>query len=132
MKKYQQDFEQNSVAEEINISPLIDVIFILLIFFLVSMVFVDKRSLEVDVPSAENATENPSNFSTITIANDGSIFFNSKRTTISALPSQIKASGIFDILLCVDKSVRAEALVKVIDTAKASGAKSIHLATSKK
>ena len=132
MKKYQQGFEQNSVAEEINISPLIDVIFILLIFFLVSMVFVDKRSLEVDVPSAENATENPSNFSTITIANDGSIFLNSKRTTISALPSQIKASGIFDILLCADKSVRAETLVKVIDTAKASGAKSIHLATSKK
>ena len=132
MKKYQQDFEQESTTEEINISPLIDVIFILLIFFLVTMVFADRRSFDVDVPSAENATEKPTNFSTITIANDGAIFFNSKRITLASLPVQIKTSENFDILLCADNSVRAETLVEVIDVAKASGAKSIHLATSQK
>ena len=132
MKKYQQDFDQENTTEEINISPLIDVIFILLIFFLLTMVFADKRSFDVDVPSAENATEKPTNFSTITISADGAIFFNSKRITIVSLPEQIKTSGYFDVLVCADKSVRTETLVEVIDAAKASGAKSIHLATSQK
>ena len=50
------NFQEEASAETIKISPLIDVIFILLIFFIVTMVFADGSAMKVDVPEASNAT----------------------------------------------------------------------------
>ena len=48
---------QNEGSGEINISPLIDVVFILLIFFIVTTVFVDETGVEVEKPRAASQKE---------------------------------------------------------------------------
>ena len=54
-------FQEENAAESINISPLIDVIFILLIFFIVTMAFSDGSAIRVDVPKASSARKVESN-----------------------------------------------------------------------
>lgn len=52
-------FENPDSSSEINISPLIDVMFILLIFFVVTMAFAEKSALEIDRPKSEKASQSP-------------------------------------------------------------------------
>ena len=48
---------QNETSGEINISPLIDVVFILLIFFIVTTVFIDETGVEIEKPRAASQRE---------------------------------------------------------------------------
>mgnify|MGYP002553516432 FL=1 len=60
-------FEDEQPAQAINISPLIDVIFILLIFFIVTMVFADGSAMDLDIPSAANVSEVKADSATVSI-----------------------------------------------------------------
>ena len=72
-------FEDEQPAQAINISPLIDVIFILLIFFIVTMVFADGSAMELDIPSAANASEVKADSVTVSISSDSSLYVDGKR-----------------------------------------------------
>ncbi len=129
MKRLNSDFNDNSHNEEINISPLIDVVFILLIFFIVTMAFSDKRSLEVDVPESANAQMPKGEFVSVVISQKSEIIVDDSLCSLSTLSARIKASGKKNILVYSDKSVRADKLVEVIDNIKSAGDVSIYLAT---
>ena len=60
MKRNISDLEMGGESE-INLSPMIDCIFILLIFFIVTTVFVQEAGIDVDKPEASNSTSLPKN-----------------------------------------------------------------------
>ena len=62
---------QNETSGEINISPLIDVVFILLIFFIVTTVFVDETGVEIEKPRAASQRELDQNSILIGITAEG-------------------------------------------------------------
>ena len=66
-------FEDEEPASAINISPLIDVIFILLIFFIVTMVFAENDAMGVDAPRASNSQSPDSSAAVVSITSDGSV-----------------------------------------------------------
>ena len=119
-------------VEEINISPLIDVVFILLIFFIVTMVFSDKFAMNVDVPQASNSSMPNNDFINVSVSSNGEIYFQDQLCSLSVLTNRIRASQKNEVLIYADKAVRADRLIAVIDTVKSVGATSIYLATEKK
>lgn len=127
-------FEDEETASAINISPLIDVIFILLIFFIVTMVFAENDAMGVDVPQAANSTLPSSNSTVVAIMSDGTISIGSERHSIStleiALRNRLSKSG--SVVINADSSVPVKRLVEVMDCAKGCGAEEIFVATRKK
>ena len=61
--------------EEINISPLIDVVFILLIFFIVTTVFVEETGVDVTKPQASSAVDLEKNSILIAITDTGKVIY---------------------------------------------------------
>ena len=128
-------FEDEEPASAINISPLIDVIFILLIFFIVTMVFAENDAMGVDAPRASNSQSPDSSAAGVSITSDGSVAIGRDRYSLPALKIPLgarlaKSSGA--LVINADSSVPVKRLVEVMDCAKECGAREIYVATRKK
>lgn len=118
--------------QEIDLAPLLDVVFILLIFFIVTTVFVRETGVEVDKPTAVSTKTLQKSVLLIAITPTREVIYGGTnigikgvRTTISqALKSKMRP-----LVIQADKTVPTELLVKVIDQAKLAGVESVSIAT---
>ncbi len=79
----------------LDMTPMIDVVFLLLIFFMVSTVFVDfKRRMDLSLPTSKSSVldEIPKNFE-IEMTADKQIFFDGKKVTLSSLEKVLRESS---------------------------------------
>ena len=128
-------FSEEEPAEAINISPLIDVIFILLIFFIVTMVFADGVNLKIDIPESSQNPPLNSHQVTIAISSSGEAWLDGKSFTLSELELELKmrfSSQGESVLLRSDSAVPVSRLVEIMDCAKNAGAKEIYVAAKTK
>ncbi len=128
-------FDEHEASQVINISPLIDVIFILLIFFIVTMTFADTSALQLDRPESSTAQEIAETPLTIRLSKEGDIELNSRRVQISALKDGILAAaegGEFCVVIDAHAAAPVQKLVDVMDCAKECGAKKIFISAKKK
>ncbi len=127
-------FQEESPAESINISPLIDVIFILLIFFIVTMVFADGSAMKVDVPKASTAVSVDTRPFTVVIRSDSSIIVDEKFISLAELENIMRArlKENSSVILRGDGEASVRALVEVMDCAKQCGAREIYVSADKK
>lgn len=134
MKARRHIFDDGESDGGINVSPLIDVIFILLIFFIVTMVFADGNALKVDVPKAENAAKPESSPLTVVVRADSSIEVGGERVTLAGLESKIRAHLRVNggVILRGESDAPVSALVAALDCAKSCGAEEIFIAADKK
>jgi biopolymer transport protein ExbD len=119
-------------TDEINISPLIDVVFILLIFFIVTTTFVEEVGVEVSKPNAISAEQLKKDSIMIAITSDGRIVYGGRNigtAGVKSLVDRLLDNGDLPVVILTDKSVSAELLVKVIDEAKLGGATLVNIAT---
>lgn len=118
----------------INIAPLIDVMFLLLIFFMVSSTFRDQLGIGVDLPSAETATKQDITQHKINVNKNGAIFFDGEEIDTSQVRDKLQAILDEDpetpIALEADNEAPFGPIVLVIDTARKLGAKKIIVPTS--
>jgi biopolymer transport protein ExbD len=115
-------------------SPLLDVVFILLIFFIVSTVFVKETGVEVDKPQAISAKQLEQNTIMLAITHDNRVVYDGANIGLTGVRTVIEltlSSEPRPVVIQVDKSVRSELLVSVIDEAKLAGAQSVNIATLK-
>lgn len=133
-------FKRQVQAEDsINLTPLIDVVFLLLIFFMVSTTFTKETHLSVDLPEASGApvTESDQNLD-ILIAADGSysingkVLINSKLDTLKAALSQV-AEGNFKrpMTITADAKTPHQAVVTAMDAAGQLGFVHLSITTRK-
>jgi len=109
-------------SDEIAITPLIDAVFLLLIFFLVStMIKKLNRDIAIDLPesvSAERLSPAGDN-RVIGINADGEVFYEGQPTTLQSLHRNIRALGIDDpgvqIRLDVDRATPTHRVIEVLD-----------------
>jgi len=129
-------FEEEDGANVINISPLIDVIFILLIFFIVTMSFADNSALSIERPASSQAQNISAQTPvTIKIAESGALAIGSEIVSLRRLKSILEnraALGDFDVLIDSSAQTPVQSLVEVMDCAKAAGAKTTYIAAKKK
>lgn len=113
---------------------MVDVVFLLVIFFMVSTTFITVESgLPVDLPDAQTSVAEPTDLPTVTIDKDLHIFFAGKAVTEETLASvvqqELAASGYTTVVLRADRSVPHGTAVMVMDLIKQAGAKRIAIAT---
>ena len=118
----------------IDMSPLIDCVFILLIFFIVTTVFVEEVGVEVDKPQAASASDLEKNSIIVAITADNKVIYGGKELGISGVGARVRALLNRDelpVIVQPDSASPSGILVKVIDAAKLGGAKKVSLATQK-
>ncbi len=121
-----------STTGEINISPLIDIVFILLIFFIVTTVFVEETGIEVEKPRAATQTDIQKNSILIGITSAGQVFYAGReigtagvRSTIGRLVQQ----DDLPVIIQADRETPTETTVQVFDEAKLAGAARVFIST---
>lgn len=118
----------------IDMSPLLDVVFILLIFFIVSTVFVKETGVEVEKPQAISAQQLDQMAILIAITRTGEVVYDGANIGVSGVRSTVEQLLLKDdrpVVIQVDKAVRSELLIEVIDEAKLAGASAVNIATLK-
>ena len=85
MKRLGQRGRSPERAPEINIAPLMDMVFILLIFFIVTTVFVEETGIEVQKPTAASAKELEKNSILIAVTRDGRIVYGNQEYNLNGI-----------------------------------------------
>lgn len=119
-------------SDEINISPLIDMVFILLIFFIVTTVFVEETGVEVSKPQASSALDLEKNSILIAITSTGKVVYGGREIGIGGVRSTVRRLTQDDdmpVIIQADKVVPTDLLVRVIDEAKLGGAQAVSIST---
>lgn len=119
-----------SEIAEINISPLIDMIFILLIFFIVTTVFVEETGVEITRPQATTATSLERESIQVVITDRGNIIYGGQEIGVNGVRATVRRLSQREpipVILLVDESASAGLVVRVMDEAKIGGAASISI-----
>jgi len=121
---------------EIQVTPLIDMVFILLIFFVVTTSFVSEAGLSIQRPQASSAETLPRDSIPVTIDSSGRIAVDGKRTSLFSIRPlvrrRLRNEPGLAVVVVADKVVSADRLVHVMDEIRAAGVTQIALATERK
>ncbi len=119
----------------VDISPLIDMVFILLIFFMVTTTFVKDMKVDLQRPGAASASLASTQSIRILIDPAGQIFVDNLPVRVWMLQSRVRdllqESPEAPVLVVTDQQVSAERLIEVIDQCRLAGAVDVGVATEK-
>jgi biopolymer transport protein ExbD len=114
-------------------TPLIDMVFLTLLFFMVNAVLSINPAIRVDLPRARSSLGAVGRDVVVTVAADGGVFIEDRRVATDEFAVELRAAlaraGTSSILLQADKALSYERLVEVMDQAKLAGTGRISLAT---
>lgn len=124
---------RKKVYTNLNIAPLIDVVFLLLIFFMLSAHFVTQPGIKIILPEAFTANLHPEKDTIIFITKDNNLYLNEKQVTLDNLLDElrIKVGEINKetIIIKADEKINLGLAVKVMDIAKDAGACGVVIST---
>lgn len=134
MKRNRRQSRGGGGDDEINISPLIDMVFILLIFFIVTTVFVEETGVEVDKPQAASAIDLEKNSILIAITDAKTVVFGGREIGVGGVRSvvrrQLQENKTMPVIIQADQTVPTGLLARVIDESKLAGAVKVSLSTA--
>lgn len=120
---------------EINISPLIDMVFILLIFFIVTTVFVEETGVDINRPDAASASQLEKNSILIAVTSQNQVVFGQRDIGVSGVRPLVKRLTTQEpempVIIQADEGSLTGTLVRVVDEAKLGGARTVNVATKK-
>jgi len=110
---------------EIDMTPMLDIVFIMLIFFIVTTSFVKEAGIEVNKPKATNQTKQKSANIFIAIKDTGEIWMDKRRVDVERVGATIEkmlAEQPTDVIIIqADKDAKHGVVVKVMDAIKEAG-----------
>ena len=119
---------------EINLSPLIDMVFLLLIFFMVTSVFARDAGVDVDRPEAKSAEDLEATSIVITVTRDGRVIHGGREIGLSrvrGVVARILRDRTAPVILVADKKTDTGLVVDIIDECKQAGAEEVGLSTER-
>ena len=134
MRKIAKDKEQDGA--EIDLTPMLDVVFIMLIFFIVVASFIKEAGVEVNRPD-KNQPDNPEDSTSILveIASDNQIWMENRRVDLRAVRANIQRLLAEDpeapVTIKVEKGAEAGTVVDVADAARESGVAAVNWASDR-
>ncbi|MBS3758494.1 MAG: biopolymer transporter ExbD [Desulfobacterales bacterium] len=124
-----------SGAPEINMAPLLDMVFILLIFFLVTTSFVKEAGVDVERPVAKSAETKAATNMVIGIDKDGGVYMQGKRVDVRSVQPRMKQYVMEtpkgSVVIAADKQSTTNTLIQVLDGCRLAGVKNISIAARK-
>jgi biopolymer transport protein ExbD len=126
---------RRSEASDIDISPLIDMVFILLIFFMVSTTFVKDMSIDLQRPGAQSATKASTKALRVVIDDRQAVYIDGNPVRPWMIQSRVRdfleMSEDKQVLVVTDRRVSAEKLIEVVDQCRLAGALDVGVAAEK-
>ncbi|WP_455265763.1 ExbD/TolR family protein [Phascolarctobacterium sp.] len=121
-------------APELIIIPMIDIMFFLLVFFMLStMYMIDLKTIPVKLPQAAHAAKDTTTTFAVSLKNDGKLYLGDAPTDIQSLTTQAsieqKNNPRFAIVIRADKDVDYGRVIELIDKLKGAGITRFGLAT---
>ena len=118
--------------EEIEMTPMLDVVFILLIFFIVTASFVKEAGIDVNRPEAATAVKKERANILVAISDKGDIWINKRKVDIRSVQANIERLKAENpqgtVVIQADKKSTTDTLIKVMDSARAAGVFDVSIA----
>ncbi len=120
----------------VNLTPLIDMVFILLIFFLVTASFTKEAGINVDRPSAQTAVRQERGNLVIAISQNGEIWIDNQQVDIRAVRAHVQRLHAQNpegtVIITADQQSRSGLMVDVMDQVRLAGVSNIAIAAQQK
>lgn len=123
---------QQSEANQVNLTPMIDMVFILLIFFLVTTSFVKEAGIDVNRPVAQTAKSKERGMIRIALSEKGEIWMERRPIDIRAVRAHVERmlaeNPEAQVIVLADETARTGLLVQVMDQVRLAGVQNISIA----
>lgn len=127
------DHAQKEEEAEINMTPMLDIVFIMLIFFIVTAVFVKEAGMTVDKPEAETAGMQDKASILIAVTSDDEVWLNGDEVDVTEVRAQVEKLHSENprgtIVIQADEKSKAGIVLKVYDAVRDAGIEEIAIAT---
>ena len=120
------DDEGGGMISGINVTPLVDIVLVLLIIMMVAAPLIaNNPSIKVELPKASTGDETQKSTVSLTLRRDGALFFNEDQVTEevakSRIQAQLKANKEVQAIIAADKGVPYGSVMHIIDLVKSLG-----------
>ena len=116
---------KRGIVAEINVTPLVDIMLVLLIIFMLTAHLIAKQAIEVELPRAALSTAPPQTTLAVTLTRDGALYLNAAPITPDALRARVRDAVSRDprtvVIIAGDKAVSHGRVVWVLDTIRSLG-----------
>jgi len=118
----------------LNLTPLIDIVFLLLVFFMLTAHFVKDESIAIELPEAQSSSELEDDVVEVSVDNQGQMRVDGQLVTATTLEAQLRSA--LDkrenkwVTLRGDRGANLEQAVVVLDAARKAGAASVDIVTT--
>ena len=117
---------------EVNLTPMLDVVFIMLIFFIVTASFVKESGIEITRPPAATAERQARGNILVAITADNHIWIDRRQVDVKALRANIERlhaeNPLGSVVIQADEKSQNGLLVRVMDAARLAGVKNVSMA----
>lgn len=121
---------------EIVMAPLVDIVFLLLIFFMVTTVFPEHSGLKIEKPKSSQTALLDSKQILIDVDQTGAVFYRKRRVEVRDLVPIVREALRLNpdarVLITADRRSSVESLIAVMDAGRRGGAERIGIATDEK
>ena len=135
MRRWSFSKNKTKIMADINITPLTDVVMVLLVIFMVTTPLMMNEALKIKLPTAVTAEPQIEQTTTVSVSPDGKIYLNKAQVSLDdlkgLLSSRMATSPDKTVVIKADKTIIYGTVVKVLDIAKESGALKLAIATER-
>ena len=117
----------------IDLAPMLDTVFNLLIFFIITSAFIQESGVDVEKPQAVTAQRLENDFILLAITPTGEVWYDRNNIGVAGVRSTVGALLLAEerpVVIQADRRATTDVLVRVMDEAKLAGAKSLSIATA--
>lgn len=118
----------------IDLTPMLDVVFIMLIFFIVTSTFIKTTGIEVNTPTADSAEQQPRGNILIAVNPEGEIWIDRERVDIRAVRAAVERMRVdqpdSSVVVQADQEARSGLVIRVMDQVRLAGVQDVALAAT--
>jgi len=126
--------EESSSSAEVNLTPLIDMVFILLIFFIVTSSFVKESGIEVNRPSAQTAERQERGNIIIATNKQGEVWIDKRKVDVHTVRAHIERLRAENpegsVVILADEKSQTGLLVQIMDQVRLAGVTNVSIAAT--
>jgi biopolymer transport protein ExbD len=119
------DEDSGRMITDINVTPLVDIVLVLLIIFMVTTTYIVNPTIKIDLPKAATGTEQTRTTLALTLTSDGGVYLNGERSDEAAVTrfigTELPKNAELQAIIAADKVVPHGTVVRMIDLVKRAG-----------
>lgn len=124
------------IITDINVTPMVDIMLVLLIIFMVTATYITRNAIEVKLPEAATGQDVTATTLALVVSQDGSLFLNGEAVTLDQVrdrvPAIVRESPEVQAVVDGDRTVPYGRVMEVIDTLRSLGVKNFAASVERK